>query len=1179
MRSKILLMLPFLVGVALSAALLARAEVSNPVQIFVRPSVVCTVQPTQPISNDTITWTAIVAPNLSNAYNFQWTFDGAVDTVQIEAQATKRYTSAGGPHTARIKVTPKISAPADISNTKDCPSVTVGEPPKPDLTASAPVPSLESTGVANEYYESSNATVSGSVNNIGTADAPPSFTSKYYFKFSSLSSWSEIGGAKGLTSTATPVAAFAQNRAVSPSDPLAFNGSVEGKHIDLRLCANRPISAAFIESNATDASNCTTKTIVVKKRPIATLDLTVDATPVAGDDSQSDTISVPYNTAHTLRWKGANLIAGSCRSTGPNVFTAGGATENANGISTGALTAARYEYTITCDKTAESLGANSLSDTVVVNVGEPGTGGDTTFSQMQCAVSPSSPHFLNQTEVVWSISGAPSGTSYQWSGTNSLSGTNFSVKKIYDTLGAKTASVLLTLPGNRTGTINCPTITVMAPDLTAGASVPSLELIAGTTNEYYESSNATVSGSVNNIGTADAPPSFTSKYYFKFSSLSSWSEIGGAKGLTSTATPVAAFAQNRAVSPSDPLAFNGSVEGKHIDIKLCADAPASSITESNEANNCAERTIVVKKLPSPVLNTPTPVVAACTPRVGGNGLLVSWSSVSATSHKLIAINSQTLETRTISGITGTSYTDSGLTPGIEYRYAVAGVVGSKEGPLSATKTAVVPAACFDYDLSANNTTVERGRSVTTSSTRTLLFGTTRSVTLSLTSIVAPDGPSVTGSGRDLTIGSGSRAFDVRISNPVSANPTATSNIVVDTGNSTPLGSYTVGVRGIGTETLADGSNREVIRDTQFSVSVSDRGDPNVACSLNAAPDSVFSGGSATLSWSSQNASVCTGTNFSTGNTTNGSVGTGALTANQNYSLSCRNASGSKTCSASASVTVAPPGGGGNNPPQPPPPPPDQGPGTGEETTLQAVCFATLQDPDDLNGDNIPNPDETVTWTAIVSCSQDSGSCTNPAYNYLWSGTSPLAGKQSNNDTSSSDVQRVSYRTTGLKTGGVTVTEIRSGETETITCEGVDGGITIANEAPRDFSVNATPSTIYIERFRDDELPPSSQAAITVSPQGGFDSTVSLTASPTSLSVRVGNDTIRTNVTFIGWDGNRTTLSSGNFITGKPFSVSLSNPDFPNGNYEFTITGTSGGRRRDATVLLQVVTVKPTFEEF
>jgi len=72
-------------------------------------------------------------------------------------------------------------------------------------------------------------------------------------------------------------------------------------------------------------------------------------------------------------------------------------------------------------------------------------------------------------------------------------------------------------------------------------------------------------------------------------------------------------------------------------------------------------------------------------------------------------------------------------------------------------------------------------------------------------------------------------------------------------------------------------------------------------SLSASPSSVSSGGSSLLTWSSTNATSCTGTGFSTGSATSGSVSTGALSSSKSYSVTCTGAGG--TASAATSVTV------------------------------------------------------------------------------------------------------------------------------------------------------------------------------------------------------------------------------------------------------------------------------------
>jgi hypothetical protein len=76
-------------------------------------------------------------------------------------------------------------------------------------------------------------------------------------------------------------------------------------------------------------------------------------------------------------------------------------------------------------------------------------------------------------------------------------------------------------------------------------------------------------------------------------------------------------------------------------------------------------------------------------------------------------------------------------------------------------------------------------------------------------------------------------------------------------------------------------------------------------SLTANPASITSGQSSTLTWSSTNATSCTGTGFSTGNAVSGSVGVAPATT-ATYSVTCSN--GSTSASANATVTVNPSAG-------------------------------------------------------------------------------------------------------------------------------------------------------------------------------------------------------------------------------------------------------------------------------
>ncbi len=345
--------------------------------------------------------------------------------------------------------------------------------------------------------------------------------------------------------------------------------------------------------------------------------------------------------------------------------------------------------------------------------------------------------------------------------------------------------------------------------------------------------------------------------------------------------------------------------------------------------------------------------------------------------------------------------DQGLHSGANKDYtAQAGVVPesdeSEASNCSATITITVKtppplAPAFDYDLSANNTALKRSQTIETTATRTLVSGTTKSVPLVISRITAPNnGGSVTGSETNLAFGSSPAArLKVSIVSNNPANPTASSRLLIETFSATPLGNYIVEVAG----TPSGGP----VRTASFTVEVYD-GPTQCAASLNAVPDRVTSGGSATLSWSSVKAASCTGIGFETGNQIQGSILTGALTANRNYTLSCRTQGATDTCTQSATVTVS----------APPPPPPGDAP-TGQ-------CF--------------PSPTQAavgqaVSWTARVEEGQ-------APFEVRWTGDSELVASCSRpgssctqNISGTSGSLDVSYASVGTKNGVARITDARN----------------------------------------------------------------------------------------------------------------------------------------------------------
>jgi hypothetical protein len=85
------------------------------------------------------------------------------------------------------------------------------------------------------------------------------------------------------------------------------------------------------------------------------------------------------------------------------------------------------------------------------------------------------------------------------------------------------------------------------------------------------------------------------------------------------------------------------------------------------------------------------------------------------------------------------------------------------------------------------------------------------------------------------------------------------------------------------------------------------GNPVPTVSLGASPASVATGGSATLTWSSTNATSCAASGAWSGTkATSGSQSTGALSSNSTYTLTCTGASGSANKSVTVTVTAPAP---------------------------------------------------------------------------------------------------------------------------------------------------------------------------------------------------------------------------------------------------------------------------------
>ncbi|HEY7114686.1 MAG TPA: hypothetical protein VIA45_17290 [Thermoanaerobaculia bacterium] len=143
--------------------------------------------------------------------------------------------------------------------------------------------------------------------------------------------------------------------------------------------------------------------------------------------------------------------------------------------------------------------------------------------------------------------------------------------------------------------------------------------------------------------------------------------------------------------------------------------------------------------------------------------------------------------------------------------------------------------------------------------------------------------------------------------PLPAGVTASfSPAAIDSGNSSTLTFTTTPAAAPGTADISvTASNGTTIHDATFTLTVVA---PPPSVSIGVAPPSIVVGSSATLSWSSTNATVCTASGAWTGTvaTTGTQAVSPAATGTFVYSLSCSGAGGSTSGSATLTVTPPPP---------------------------------------------------------------------------------------------------------------------------------------------------------------------------------------------------------------------------------------------------------------------------------
>jgi trimeric autotransporter adhesin len=271
-----------------------------------------------------------------------------------------------------------------------------------------------------------------------------------------------------------------------------------------------------------------------------------------------------------------------------------------------------------------------------------------------------------------------------------------------------------------------------------------------------------------------------------------------------------------------------------------------------------------------------------------------------------------------------------LTNNTEYEVTCSGSGGSASQSVNITVSAAAP----EVKLSVNPSTVAPGGSATLAWSSTNATACTASGAWSGSRVVSSSqstGPITANSIYTLTCtglgGSASQSATVSVAavaptvsvgaNPStltkggsstlswsSTNATACTASGAWSGSKAPGGSQSTGaVQANSTFTLnCSGPGGNASQSTTVSVK-----SPVPTVNLSVGPSAITSGGTATLTWSSSNATTCSASNGWSGTkATSGSQSTGALTTNATYTLTCTGPGGNATQSATVSVKAPAP---------------------------------------------------------------------------------------------------------------------------------------------------------------------------------------------------------------------------------------------------------------------------------
>ncbi len=636
----------------------------------------------------------------------------------------------------------------------------------------------------------------------------------------------------------------------------------------------------------------------------------------------ADFDAIPLGGSSLLSWSSSN--ATSCTGTG---FTTGGAVAGSVPVSPTSTTV----YAVDCT----------------------GSGGANDSAEFTVAVGPAISAALTATPDTIALGGA---SSLEWSSSNATSctGIGFStggaVSGQIDVSPTTSSAYGVTCTGN--GGANSPiaqaTVTVSGPVAASLSATPAAIALGGSTTLEWSGVNATscvgsgfdtgaaASGSVVVTPTADSDYSVTCTGAGGATSApaSTSVTVGAAVGATLTATPgqiaqggtsTLDWSGDNATSCVGVGFSTGGAPSGSIDV-----APATTTAYSVTCSGAGGAT-------SPVANATVTVGAGVTASLVGNPTSIAsggsseltWGSTNATS--CTASSAQDAAWNGARSPGGGTVT---VTPTVDSTYALTctGAGGASSPP--ATTTITVGAA-VTASLAANPTAMPLGgtsqltwgstnaTSCTASSTDDPAWNGSRAVgggTLDVTptatatyTIVCAGAGGAESAPANVTVVVGSAVTVALTATPESIAPGGSSQLTWSSGSATSCtgtGFDTAGAPNGSAEVspttttnysvLCTGAGGATSPSAAASVTVGSA----VAATLTATPSSIAQGGSSELSWSSVNATSCTGTGFATGGATSGSVSVSPILTTA-YTLTCEGAGGATSPVQNANVSVGP----------------------------------------------------------------------------------------------------------------------------------------------------------------------------------------------------------------------------------------------------------------------------------